>query len=102
MKEVNKEELTSILGSNESVVVYFGAAWCAPCKVLHPMLVNIQDNYPNVVFVKVSADDNQELVQEYGVRNLPTLFTVKNGTQTARTTGALPEARLTEWLNENT
>ena len=62
------------------VLVDFFATWCAPCKMLAPVLSKIAEEYKDKVKVgKVNVDENQELAMEYGVMSIPTIVIIENG-----------------------
>ena len=78
MKIVDAKEFNEIR-SNGNVVVDFYADWCGPCKMLGPILEAVSENYPNVNFVKVNVDDNEELAAEFGIMSIPSVFMLKDG-----------------------
>jgi putative thioredoxin len=84
------------------VLVDFWAAWCEPCKQLMPMLDRLADEYAGrFVLAKVDADENQELVQQMGVRSLPTVAMFKDGKVVDHFVGVVPEAQIRELLNRH-
>ncbi|MFB6345906.1 MAG: thioredoxin [bacterium] len=91
------EEVTSHDGP---VVVDFWAEWCGPCQQLTPRLEELAEEYPDVNFVKVNVDDNQELARTYGIQSIPALLFFDDGTQVNSITGALPKQTLAETLEE--
>lgn len=62
--------------------LYFTAPWCGPCQVLKP---RIQSLGLPIQFIDV--DQNQSMAQQYGVRNVPTIILINNGTQVSRMVG---------------
>lgn len=86
----------TVLKSATPVVVDFWATWCPPCKILHPIVDQIANDYEGRVAVcKVDVDQNQSLAQKYGIRSIPTLLFFKNGEIADQVVGALPKAQLT-------
>jgi thioredoxin 1 len=68
--------------------IYFSAPWCGPCKQLGP----IMDEVGTQVFVqKVNVDDNPELTQHYGIRNVPTVVLTEDGNEIGRKVGVNPK-----------
>lgn len=70
------------------VLVDFWAEWCAPCKMMLPILNDVADSSGDDFKVaKVDVDKNQALAQKYGVRSIPTLIAFKDGKEVARFVG---------------
>lgn len=91
-----------VLQSNEPVLVDFYADWCPPCQMIAPSLEALAEEYQGKVkIVKVNVDSNPELSATYGVRNIPTLMTFKNGQMTHRSAGAMPKSQLANLINQN-
>jgi len=87
---------SSVIENTLPVVVDFWAAWCPPCKILHPILDEIAEDYDGKVAVcKVDVDQNQSLAQKYGVRSIPTVFMFKGGEIKDQVIGALPKEQIT-------
>lgn len=100
MQILSKEEFNNIR-NNGNVVVDFYADWCGPCKMLGPVLEGISENYPNVNFVKVNVDDNEELAAEFGIMSIPAVFMLKDGKTVNKFVGSLPERSIIEKLDES-
>jgi thioredoxin-like negative regulator of GroEL len=63
---------------------YFTADWCAPCKALGPTMNRVTEQIP---VNKINIDYEADVVQRYGVRNIPTVILVENGQEVRRFTG---------------
>ena len=86
----------SVIENTLPVIVDFWATWCPPCKILHPILDEIAEDYDGKVAVcKVDVDQNQSLAQKYGVRSIPTVFIFKGGEIKDQVIGALPKEQIT-------
>jgi len=66
-------------------ILYFTAAWCAPCKALSPIMDSLQGQ---INFDKIDVDTNTDLSAQYGVRGVPSLVLVENGNEVGRLVGA--------------
>lgn len=90
-------------GSNQvPVLVDFWADWCAPCRMLMPILAKLVEEYNGAFLVaKVNSDQQQELAARYGVRSLPTVKVFRNGEVVDEFMGALPEGSVRELLERH-
>ena len=65
---------TEVLDSSEPVLVDFSAVWCQPCKMLDPIVKQLAGEWDGKVkVVKIDADENPNLVMQFGVMGIPTL-----------------------------
>ena len=77
------------------VLVDFWADWCAPCKMLAPVLDRLAGDYAGRLHItKVNTDVERELAQQYGIRSLPTLHLYRDGQRVEEILGAQPESTL--------
>jgi thioredoxin 1 len=79
--------------------IYFSAQWCGPCKMLGPLMEEL--NTEGYSVQKVDVDSNTELSQKYGIRNIPTVVLTVNGEEVARKVGNAPKRMYTDMYNEN-
>ena len=92
----------AVLQSPLPVLVDFWAPWCGPCKMIAPILEDIQNEYAaKLSIVKINVDDSKEVATQYNVRGIPTLLLFKNGAVAATKVGALSKAQLQSFLDEN-
>ena len=87
-----------VLESDKPVVVDFTAAWCAPCRVMGPVLEELATEREDVRFVKLDVDSNQETVARYGVMSMPTFVVFDGGEPVLTLVGSRPKRRLAEEL----
>jgi len=70
-----------------TTLVDFWAPWCAPCKVVAPVLNDIAETENRVTIAKVNVDQHQQLAQKYKVRSIPTLIMFRDGMEVQRYLG---------------
>lgn len=76
------------LAQNQLLVVDFWAAWCGPCKMLSPVIDELAEAFDGKIAVgKVNVDENDEVCQEFGIMNIPTVLFFKNGELVNRNVG---------------
>jgi thioredoxin 1 len=90
-----------VLKADKPVLVDFWAEWCGPCKQIAPALEQIaQELGGQVTVAKVNIEDSPTTPSRYGVRGIPTMMLFKDGQMASMKVGAVPKAKILEWLNE--
>jgi thioredoxin 1 len=89
-----------VLQSDKPVIIDFWAAWCAPCRMIAPIIEDFANEFDGKAKVgKLDVDTNQQTAIKYGVRSIPTVLIIKNGEVVDTIIGALPKAVFAEKLN---
>lgn len=101
--EVTSETYENEVSNSERpVIVDFYAKWCGPCKMLAPILEQIQAANPTTIkIVKVDVEENEELAKLYGIRNVPTMLFIEDDAIVDRRTGTLTKTSLVELARKN-
>ncbi len=82
-------------------VIDFWAPWCPPCKIMNPLIEELEKELKGKVeFVKYNVDEEQEMSQKYGVMSIPTYVIEKDGEEVARTTGARSKEEFKGWIEK--
>ncbi|MDP4281543.1 MAG: thioredoxin [Bacteroidota bacterium] len=82
-----------ILKAEKLAVVDFSAEWCGPCRMVAPIIHELESEYEGRIVVgEVNVDDNPKVSAEYRVRNIPTVLFFKNGQVVDKQVGAVPKA----------
>ena len=66
----------------------FTAPWCAPCKMLAPVITGLANEYPEVKFEVIDVDENPQLASEHEIRTVPTVMFFKNDVMVDMIVGA--------------
>ena len=84
------------------VLVDFWATWCGPCKMIAPVLEELDAEMSDKVkIVKVDVDQNQETAGQYGIMSIPTLLLMKDGETVDKVVGFRPKEALAELVNQH-
>ncbi len=88
-----------VLKSEIPVMVDLWAVWCGPCKMIHPILEELSEEYEGkALMTKLDVDNNRETAMKYGIRNIPTVLFFKNGEVVDKQVGAVPKKKFVEKL----
>lgn len=84
------------------VVVDFWAPWCAPCRMVAPVIEALATEYEGTVkFVKVNVDESPSVASRYGIRSIPTIGIFKDGEAVNGVVGAVPKQVLIQAIEES-
>ena len=89
-----------VLQSPLPVLLDFWAPWCAPCKMIAPILESIAPEYQGKLkIVKINVEENSQTPAKFGIRQIPTLLIIKNGEAAATKVGTLSKGQLEAFIN---
>lgn len=99
---VNKNNFDSeVINSDKTVLLDFYADWCGPCRMLAPILAELEEEYTDVKFCKINVDNEPELAREFKVKNIPMVAFVKDNTFCDVSVGYVPKETLKALVEEN-
>ena len=96
------ENFAETIKSDKPVLVDFWASWCAPCKMIAPILEEISTEFSEkVTIAKLDVDENPETPSRYQIRGIPTMILFNNGSIVDTKVGASSKKDLTDWINQH-
>jgi thioredoxin 1 len=82
-------------------VIDFWAPWCPPCKMMHPLIEELEKELKGKAeFIKYNVDEDQKSAQKYSIMSIPTYVIEKDGKEVARTTGARSKEEFKSWIED--
>lgn len=82
-------------------IIDFYADWCAPCKIVAPILEELAEEYKDkIVIYKVDTEEEQELAAVFGIRSIPSLLFIPKNDRPQMAVGALPKETFIEIIED--
>lgn len=100
MEQLNQTNFKEAIREGLTLVDFY-ATWCGPCKMLHPVLEEVEKEVQTVSLKKLDVDEEKKIAKEYGVMSIPTLVLFKNGVEVARNVGFLGKQEMISWIERN-
>ena len=96
---INKNNFQNeVMNSDKPVLLDFWAPWCAPCRMVVPVIEEIAGERPDIKVGKINVDEQPELASKFSIMSIPTLVVMKNGKIVQQVSGARPKNAILEML----
>lgn len=87
--EVTDNNFKELVNSGKPMILDFWAEWCGPCRMVGPIIDDLAKEYDGRITVgKMDVDNNNDVVAQFGVRNIPTVLFFKDGKVVDKQVGA--------------
>ena len=100
LKITSQDFEKEVLQNEKEVLIDFYADWCGPCKMLSPLLEEINSEDENIKIVKVNVDNSQFLANYFDIKSIPTLVLLKDGQFIHRLTGFRPKSVIKKLISQ--
>lgn len=100
MENGNQRMVEDLQSENKKILVQFSADWCSPCRILTPHLEKMENDYPNVHFIKVNVGEHRDYASELGITSIPTVIVYDGNKIVSRSSGVNSNDYYKNLLNE--
>lgn len=98
--EITADNLSEVTATGLTLVDFW-ADWCGPCRMLEPVLEELEEDFDGQVeFATLDVEEQRDLAQEYNVMSIPTLVLFKDGVAKEKITGYKPKKALSQYLTQ--
>ena len=101
MEILNSSNFSNKVQESEICLVDFSASWCGPCRMVKPILEDVETLMPEIKFYNIDVDDCEDIAREYRIFSIPSLLIFKNGEVLDTMVGAGTQDDIIEFINKN-
>jgi len=98
--QITEKNFDQTINSGKTVLVDFWAEWCAPCKMLNPIIKELDEELDNekVTIAKCDIQNEQSIATKYGIMSIPSLLIFKEGEVKEQIIGVVPKQDILDKL----
>ena len=90
--QITDANFEEYVNAGKPMVLDFWAEWCGPCRMVSPIIDELAKEYEGRVTIgKMNVDENDDVVGQFGIRNIPTVIFFKDGQMVDKMVGAAPK-----------
>ena len=98
--KITDENFEGLLNDGKPLVLDFWAEGCGPCRLVSPIIDELSEEYEGRVNIgKMNVDENDDVISQFGIRNIPTILFFKNGQLADKIVGAMPKDKFVEKID---
>lgn len=98
---ITDQNFEELLNEGKPMVVDFWAEWCGPCRMIGPIIEELTAEYDGRVIIgKVDVDNNNDIVSQFGIRNVPTVLFIKDKEVVDKQVGATQKTTFVEKIEK--
>lgn len=87
-----------VMNSDKTVMIDFWASWCAPCRMVAPIIDQLAEEVTTAKIGKVNIDEERGLAEKFGIMSIPTMVVIKNGKVVDTVVGVRRKSELKELI----
>ena len=92
-------QLDEILSTTDEILIDFFATWCGPCRMISPLLEELDNENFKAQIIKIEVDENMDLARKYQIQTIPTLIYIKKGEIKNRFSGYMRKEQIIDFCN---
>ena len=89
------------INEDKICVVDFSATWCGPCRMLKPILEEVEEMMPDIPFYNVDVDEAEDVAKDFRIFSIPSVLIFKNGQVVDTMVGFGTQDEIIEFINKN-